>query len=341
MSTSKQLAESLKDTFDNIDVPARIERLRQGREQTGESPIAREDHAQSVNDYYDIATDLAQWGWSQSLHFAPIKSGESTAQAIARHEDFMIERLQLDSSKRVVDVGCGIGGPMRRVAQQSGANVLLINNNERQLDQAKKLNQAANVDHLAEYLHCNFMDMGCLEENSFDAAYAIESTCHAPDKIKAFEQIYRILKPGGLFWGQEFGLTDTYDENNPTHRSIVTEIVETMALGEVFHLNQIAPGLAKAGFKIHECEDLALKSDIPWYAPFKGGYERSLHSFRATPLQRSITLMKARLGEVFGAVPKGTVDLIKFLEEGATALIRAGELGIVTILCCFLVEKPR
>ena len=51
--------------------------------------------------------------------------------------------------------------------------------------------------------------------------------------------------------------------------------------------------------------------------------------------------MKARLGEIFGAVPKGTVDLIKFLEEGATALIRAGELGIVTILCCFLVEKPR
>ena len=340
MSRTKQLTKALKTTFDSINVPERLRRLRQGQEQTNKAPSKLAEHCQTVNDFYDIATDMAQWGWSQSLHFAPLKRGESMEHSITRHEDSMIAKLHLDDSKRVVDVGCGIGGPMRRVAIQSGAKVLLINNNQRQLDQAQKLNQTANVDHLAEYLRCNFMDMSCIEENSFDAAYAIESTIHAPDKIKAFEQIYRILKPGGLFWGQEFGLTAVYDESNSIHRSTVKELSDRIALGEVFNVDQIGPGLEESGFKVQECEDLAIESDLPWYAPFKEGYQHSRHSFRATPLQRSVTLMKARLGEIFRVVPKGTVELVKFLDEGAAAFARAGELGIVTILCCFLAEKP-
>ena len=36
---------------------------------------------------------------------------------------------------------------------------------------------------------------------SYDAAYAIEATCHAPDRTACFSQIFKALKPGGAFGG--------------------------------------------------------------------------------------------------------------------------------------------
>lgn len=36
---------------------------------------------------------------------------------------------------------------------------------------------------------------------SYDAAYAIEATCHAPDRTACFTQIFKALKPGAVFAG--------------------------------------------------------------------------------------------------------------------------------------------
>lgn len=339
MKNTKQIAAALREAFQNSNIRQSIKRLRARKPSSHQHTGASVEHAQKVNAFYDVATDITQSAWSQSLHFAPLKQGESLEHAIARHQDLMIEKLRLDQSKHVADVGCGIGGPMRRVANQSGAKVLLINNHQRQLERAKKLNKEANVDHLAEYQQCNFLDMNSIPENTFDAAYAIESTMHASDKILAFEQINRILKPGGLFWCQEFALTDLYDDNNPTHQVAVKELAAAIALGEVFRAEQIGVGLEQAGFKVLDYQDFALESEVPWYAPFKGGYESSLTSLQVSPFRRSLVLLSARIAEFVRAVPKGTVDLVKFLDEGAEAYTKAGELGIATLLCCYLAEK--
>ena len=39
------------------------------------------------------------------------------------------------------------------------------------------------------------------EAETFDAAYAIEATCHAPDRTQCFAEIFRVLRPGGHFAG--------------------------------------------------------------------------------------------------------------------------------------------
>ena len=49
----------------------------------------------------------------------------------------MIDKLELREGMTVIDIGCGIGGPMRRVARESGVSVVGLNNNEIQLDKAR------------------------------------------------------------------------------------------------------------------------------------------------------------------------------------------------------------
>ena len=39
------------------------------------------------------------------------------------------------------------------------------------------------------------------EHGSFDRAYAIEATCHAPDRTVCFTEVFNALKPGGVFAG--------------------------------------------------------------------------------------------------------------------------------------------
>jgi len=40
-------------------------------------------------------------------------------------------------------------------------------------------------------------------ENSFDAVYAIEATCHAPDWEGIYSEIKHVLKPGGKVSGRQ------------------------------------------------------------------------------------------------------------------------------------------
>ena len=48
-------------------------------------------------------------------------AGESFGSSIARHEYYLAMRLGLKPSDRVLDCGCGIGGPLRNIGRFSGA----------------------------------------------------------------------------------------------------------------------------------------------------------------------------------------------------------------------------
>ena len=62
-------------------------------------------------------------------------------------------------------------------------------------------------------------------DGEFDKAYAIEATCHAVNARKAFGEIYRVLKPGGLFGCYEWCMTDMFDPNNEKHQKLKQDLL--------------------------------------------------------------------------------------------------------------------
>ena len=337
---NRKLSKALAASFEGMDVQKRVSRLANWHTRASASAQADYDHEETVNDFYDLSTELARWGWNESFHFAPLKAGESLNDAILRHERLMIDKLQLDASKRVLDVGCGIGGPLRHVARATGAHVLGVNINEHQLDVGRTLSKEANLDHLTDYVLCNFMDMGKFEPNSFDAAYAIESTAHAPDKAGAYEQIFRVLRPGALFWGQETILTNTFQSENSEHQTIKKRLMSTMALCELGSIDQIRQALEAVGFNVLECDDLGRPSpgSVPWYVPLTGSGQL-FHTSRTSPVRRAYTLITLKIVETLGLVPKGTSAATKLTAAVADASIEGGKSGIFSVLGCFLAQK--
>ena len=301
------------------------------------------DHTETVKEYYDISNELMVWGWGESLHFAPLSPGESMEDSKIRHQRLMIAKLELREGMTVVDVGCGVGGPMRRVVSEAGVRVVGVNINEIQMDRARSLNIAAGLDHMVDYLLCSFMDMSAVADGTFDRGYAIESTCHAPDKVGAFAEIYRVLKPGALFWGQEMCMTDRFDPADEQHAAMKQDLMHGIALKDIATFGEVDRALETAGFELIEGMDRGAGEDgttTPWHQPLESWSRTLGNSFIGVPHGRRTAIGGSRLAEVLRILPKGSADVIEMLDRTASAYAAGGRAGIFTPLYCFLARKP-
>jgi len=301
------------------------------------------DHTETVEEYYDLCNEFMVYGWGESLHFAPLSPQETLGESQVRHQRLMIAKLDLREGMNVVDVGCGIGGPMRRVVREAGVRVVGVNRSGVQLDRARSLNAEAGLDHMVDYLECSFMDMGVVPDHTFDRAYAIESTCHAPDKVGAFTEIHRVLKPGALFWGQEMCMTDRFDPADKRHRAIKQELMRGIALPEIATVDQVNRDLVTAGFEVVEGIDRAVEENgrtTPWYQPMETSRRTAGSGLRRIPLGRRALIKVFKAAEVIRIFPRGSAEIVKLLDRTAKAYVAGGKTGIFTPLYCFLARKP-
>ena len=63
-----------------------------------------------VNDFYDLYHEFMEFGWSDSLHFAPLTPAESLEESIVRHQRQMIAKLNVAKGNE----GCRRGLRRRR-----------------------------------------------------------------------------------------------------------------------------------------------------------------------------------------------------------------------------------
>ena len=316
--------------------------VRAYREQfQSEDPTERKaSYAKLVNQYYDLVTDFYEYGWGQSFHFGARRRGEGFEESLRRHEFYLASRAGFGDGDRVLDVGCGVGGPMRNIAHFSGARVVGINNNAYQIERGQAHNRKAGLEGQCEFAKGDFMQMP-FEAASFDAAYAIEATCHAPDRLGVYSEVYRVLKPGGCFVGYEWIVTDPYDAGNAEHRRLIRDIEEGDALPELQPRGVVDDALRGAGFELLESRDLGHECDpeTPWYLPLTGK-ERTLKSLPRTRWGRFLVHRAVRVMERLKIAPKGSAEVSTVLNIAADALVTAGELGIFTPMYFFLGRKP-
>ncbi len=344
MQLSK-LYNGLKTAYRESDVTGRVQHFDgwTGRASSNNAEATGYNHAETVREYYDLCSEFMVFGWGESLHFAPLSRGESLEDSKVRHQRLMISKLDLREGMTVVDVGCGIGGPMRRVVREAGVRVVGVNNSEIQLNKAKKLNAEAGVEPMVDYLACSFMDMGAVADGTFDRGYAIESTCHAPDKAGAFAEIFRVLKPGALFWGQEMCMTDRYDPDDSRHRALKQDLMHGIALRDIATTSEVDRALEAAGFQVIEGIDRAVSENgaaIPWYRPMETRHGTLGSALYRIPMGRKCIHWGVRLSELLRVIPKGSGDVVRLLDGTANAYVAGGRAGVFTPLYCFLARKP-
>jgi 24-methylenesterol C-methyltransferase len=96
--------------------------------------------ASVTNDFYSFVTDIYEWGWGASFHFAPKLWSHDWKAGEAAQEVRIAHMLRAAPGMKILDVGCGVGGPMRIIAASTGAHVTGITISEYQVERCKKLN---------------------------------------------------------------------------------------------------------------------------------------------------------------------------------------------------------
>ncbi|PPJ55913.1 hypothetical protein CBER1_03773 [Cercospora berteroae] len=316
-------------------------------EETEETRKARRDeYATLTRHYYNLATDLYEYGWSQSFHFCRFSKGEPFRQAIARHEHYLALKMGLQENQKVLDVGCGVGGPAREICKFSGANITGLNNNDYQIERATQYAKKEGLDHKLNYVKGDFMQMS-FEDNTFDAVYAIEATVHAPSLEGIYSEIFRVLKPGGVFGVYEWLMTDAYDNDNPRHREIRLGIEQGDGISNMEKIDVALKAMKAAGFELELNEDMADRPDeFPWYWPLSGElkYMQSIWDFpalvRMTHLGRGIVHRFVGALEMVGMAPRGTQKTADSLALAADCLVAGGREKLFTPMYLMVGRKP-
>eukprot|EP00897_Mesotaenium_endlicherianum_P005062 jgi/Mesen1/4584/ME000232S03838 len=294
----------------------------------GSGVAVKKEAPQFVDTFYNLVTDIYEWGWGQSFHFSPAIPGKSDKEATRMHEEYVCKVLDMKPGMKVLDAGCGVGGPMRAIAAKSRSKVVGITINDYQVQRATHHNKKAGLQALCQVDQGNFLQMP-YADGTFDAAYSIEATCHAPKLVEVYSEILRVLKPGSLYCTYEWVKTNKYDGKNPAHVKIIDDICHGNALPDMRSYTEIVDAAKEAGFEIVENRDLAAPPAKPWY--------RRLQMGRFAYYRNHIMVS---IVSAIGIAPKGLLEVHNMLVNVAISLSQGGETGVFSPAHMLVLRKP-
>ncbi|MEX2647607.1 MAG: methyltransferase domain-containing protein [Alphaproteobacteria bacterium] len=156
------------------------------------------DAADHVRAKYDTAIfGLLTTVWGEHLHMALFEDpSEPFGVATERATATMARGLRLRPGQRLLEVACGIGGTARYLARTFGVAVEATNVSAMQIDQGRRLSEAAGLGHLNRFSYADYHDLP-FDEASFDAWWCQEAMLYSPDKRRVLDEALRVVRPGG------------------------------------------------------------------------------------------------------------------------------------------------
>lgn len=135
-----------------------------------------------------------------------IDPDQPTIEALAPYDHFhgrgleatreLADLLTVAATDHVLDIGSGIGGPARYMAERFGARVSGIDLTAAFCEAARHLTQAVGLADRVSFEQGNALAMP-FADASFDGAYSINVSMNIADKAGLYAEICRVLRPGG------------------------------------------------------------------------------------------------------------------------------------------------
>ena len=106
--------------------------------------------------------------------------------------------LDIEPDHSVLDVGCGIGGPARALAKRIGCPVTGLDLTPDFCAVARELNFLLGLEDLVEIVEGSALDMP-FEDECFDCVVTQHAAMNIEDKTTLYDEVMRVLEPGGRF----------------------------------------------------------------------------------------------------------------------------------------------
>jgi SAM-dependent methyltransferase len=168
---------------------------------------------QSISDHWATGDVYARI--MQAMEAASISPDTVTLEQMAPVDHFharglpatidLADALPIEAGHHIVDIGCGLGGPARYLAERFGCRVSGVDITKPFVEAANKLTALLKMEaqvevELGDGQHLPYGDA------MFDGGYTQHVTMNIADRARFFGEAFRVLKPGAFFALTEHGL---------------------------------------------------------------------------------------------------------------------------------------
>nr|BBC27539.1 methyltransferase [Streptomyces sp. RI18] len=208
-----------------------------------------------VRNVYDGFGRIYRTVWGPNIHYGYWENDaddSSVEEATHRLTDLMISGLAARADQRVLDIGCGIGNPALRLVRACDVDVVGISVSHDQVARATERATEAGLADRATFQFADAMDMP-FPDGSFDAAWALESMWHMPDRGHVLAETARVLRPGG-----RLAIADVIQRGpvGPEAQVVLDHIRENYAVRSLGTVDEYRTTLAANGFVDVEIRDI-------------------------------------------------------------------------------------
>ncbi len=112
--------------------------------------------------------------------------------------EHLFKQVELNSASKVLDIGCGLGGPARFVATKYACEVTGIDLTEEFIDTGNVLSDWVGLSKQVNLFHGSALNMP-FAPASFSGAYMLHVGMNISDKTSLFSEVARVLQPQSVF----------------------------------------------------------------------------------------------------------------------------------------------
>jgi cyclopropane-fatty-acyl-phospholipid synthase len=238
-------------------------------------PLSKEQDRAQTNSHYEqpveFFTTLTGGEWN--VYSANLWTGSETqTQSQERKLDILAEMVQLQPGMRIMDVGCGWGGPLTYLSTKYGVQGVGLT--------LSSLQKAAAEERIARHgadvtiVESHWKDYE--DDQPFDVIYTDEVIVHFFDLGDFFRKAFGLLRGGGRMLNKELHLVNARHSEMTRAMSFINEIFGST--GNYRTLAEELTLVGEAGFDLEAIRQMPLleyqKTVDSWLANMKAHRER-------------------------------------------------------------------
>jgi len=190
---------------------------------------------------YDVRTRIRSLTYGDDVG----QSGWLTADELER----FARSLELDSGSRLLDVGCGAGGPALRLASTTGATVVGVDVLDEAVATARQLADEHGLADRATFVRADADRRLPFDDGSFDAILSVDAMCHLPERLAVLREWRRLASPGARI---------LFTDPTVVTGLVTAEKIKSRSLIGIYVFSAPAANeasIAGAGFRLIDCDD--------------------------------------------------------------------------------------
>lgn len=187
--------------------------------------------------------------------------------------DYIANSIDFTRGERVLDAGCGVGGPARYFAKKYGVQVDGLTISQVQVDKAAELNAKVGLSDKVNIRKGDFHQLASFfDVEAYDKVLFLESLGHSNDPEQVIRQAFDLTKPGGHVYIKDFYFKETYD---PEYQKYIDRLVNNINKAYSYNtldLNVVLKALRKSGYEMVYMRPIAIEHDIEVRADFESRF---------------------------------------------------------------------